>query len=414
MLRGLRTETDVSEVWHHVPNTTLLTSTRARIAQHYHFALSKAFANSSTTHVLIFEDDLLAAPDTLEYLYSTLPHLYATANSSVVCASAWNDNGRAAFLHPLSVTSFFPGLGWALSRPLWHALANTWPTAGIAPSAPATIGWDFWLRIVFEQRDWACITPSPPRTRHTGLGTNVGRAQMHMYTSAHTPDANATDLDWSRILPDHLDLNALAHRVQHRLTNGKLVATVQDAVSYADEQPVLPFYREDFQKLSDALGLWPTPRGHFRHTLHVGLPDRPGYDVLLFDVRRARPFFRLPVAPEEPAISALAAARNETCTKACTNAGLVCSAPALEALNDCRALSELFEHACNECAYETGGDLPAFVVHEAPLETKGSCLVTETGFTSDGRLDCDGQHEWTRRACACVPPLEDSDEKSEL
>lgn len=72
-------------------------------------------------------------------------------DSSLMCVSAWNDNGmkslidttRNGIMQPFKVFSphcyvipldllyrsdFFPGLGWMLTSDLWHELKPKWPS----------------------------------------------------------------------------------------------------------------------------------------------------------------------------------------------------------------------------------------------------------------------------------------------
>mmetsp|Transcript_24310 Transcript_24310/g.60581 ORF Transcript_24310/g.60581 Transcript_24310/m.60581 type:complete len:109 (+) Transcript_24310:315-641(+) len=97
----------------------------------------------------------------------------------------------------------------------------------------------------------------------------------------------------------------------------------------------------------------------------------------------------------------------ESCDSACKRVLGVhygCNTEQLEFLNDCGVLAEMF--ACPEgCGLETGPDLPVYVVEDAPLETRGQCLVTEAGYRNRGALDCKGSFKYTRRACACIPFL---------
>ena len=88
-----------------------------------------------------------------------------------------------------------------------------------------------------------------------------------------------------------------------------------------------------------------------------------------------------------------AAARAESCTQACTRAGLACDARALYQLNDCAALRRHF--SCSQCEESRGADQPAFVALDAPSASlPGACLVNH------GAIGCDGSHPLTTRLCA--------------
>ena len=98
------------------------------------------------------------APDFFEYFAATAPLLYQ--DSSLLCVSAFNDNGQAAYASDASAlyrTDFFPGLGWLVTRRLWEELGPKWPDA---------MGfWDDWLREPPQRRGRACIRPEASRRR---------------------------------------------------------------------------------------------------------------------------------------------------------------------------------------------------------------------------------------------------------
>ena len=69
------------------------------------------------------EDDLLLSPDFYEYLHAAAPLL--DVDGSLYAVSLWNDNGFYGLVQPavdaysVRRTSFFPGLGWLLTRELY-------------------------------------------------------------------------------------------------------------------------------------------------------------------------------------------------------------------------------------------------------------------------------------------------------
>ena len=99
-----------------------------RIAAAYKRALSLAFDELSKDEaILIVEDDLLFAPDLMEYMLAGWSAM--AADPTIWCVSAWNDNGfhgLTSAVHAskrLLRTGFFPGLGWLLSRRLYKVRA---------------------------------------------------------------------------------------------------------------------------------------------------------------------------------------------------------------------------------------------------------------------------------------------------
>lgn len=369
------------------------------------------FAKANCTHAIIFEDDLMLAPDALDYLYSTL-HFLSDANTSrVVAASAWNDNGHAVNLpEEATLTSFFPGLGWVLSRPMWKALAPTWPESVTARHpAPVVTGWDYWLRIQFFKNNWYTVIPSIPRTKHISIGTNVNHEQnANLYSTTTLSNAASGTIDWITILKRLVDVETFSSATQSRLTSGPVLKSVDDALRYQGtaNNLVLPYTRHNYEDLASKLGLWPTPRGHFHYTMLVTVPGT-NVTMLIYDQIQASAFFTLPTTSAAvsviPRVTHVVASLNQSCDAACDTVGLICTPLALETTNNCEMLQTIFKKTqCKSCTFETGRDLPAAVDIHAPIETAGSCLITERGVGPNGSLDCTGSFPWTRRACGCV------------
>lgn len=100
------------------------------ITAHYRRVLDRVFGDTfNFTHVILFEDDFLFAPDLVRYFQSTWWLL--DADPSLFCISAWNDNGFERFANDgerLMRTDIFPGLGWMMKKSLWtKELAYKWP-----------------------------------------------------------------------------------------------------------------------------------------------------------------------------------------------------------------------------------------------------------------------------------------------
>lgn len=195
---------------------------------------------------------------------------------------------------------------------------------------------------------------------------------------------------------------------------GTVIDRLDAADKVTDGKPaLLPYLREEYAALADRLGLWPTPRGHFRHTIRVVLAS--GNVLLLYDRRRAGAYFTLPGVRGDAmgAVKLVLGERGASCDETCAGEGMRCVEAGLEEVNFCDGMASIVDGGCGgRCAFETGEDLPAFVVEEAPLATKGLCLVAETGSGEGGALDCAGRFEWTRRGCGCVDVT--SGEKDEL
>jgi len=81
--------------------------------------MTQAFSKFPTADALIIvEDDLEFSPDFFSYFANLHPLL---SDPSLLCVSAWNDNGKDSNVDSKSGHSqlyrsdFFPGLGWMLS-----------------------------------------------------------------------------------------------------------------------------------------------------------------------------------------------------------------------------------------------------------------------------------------------------------
>ena len=89
--------------------------------------------------VIILEDDIEVAPDFFSYFRAAAPLL--DADPTLLCVSAWSDNGQAKYAADASAlyrSDFFPGLGWLMTRRLWDEVGGRWPDErGF---------WDDWLR----------------------------------------------------------------------------------------------------------------------------------------------------------------------------------------------------------------------------------------------------------------------------
>lgn len=405
----------VSRIWQHNPAPSYPARTpRERIARHYHFVLSRAFDASvhhNITHVVLLEDDLLFAPDFLTYILNATTHLNSASDNALVCASAWNDNGRReAHAHMASLTTFFPGLGWAISRVFWESfLRPNWPASPTAYKRTIVgIGWDFWLRIAFEEHGWSCLVPDMSRVLHFGAtGANVQTQEAEaLFSNSLLANVSADAVDWKTVLSRAASIRFKIEGTQHRLRHGTLVTSIADALQAPHATAVMPYLREHFlDKIAAPFRLWPTPRGHFHHTLLISIPPN-GNNLLLYDARRAARRFRLPRDHQNrfpTSARYVHTPTNTSCDETCVSLGLQCTVAALETANDCNRLAQIMPDRCKlGCNYETGADLPAQVQHSAPLATAGMCLITETGTGLGGQLDCQGRFQWTIRACACV------------
>ncbi|PIO69688.1 GNT-I family protein [Teladorsagia circumcincta] len=109
------------------------------IARHYKLALEHVFDILGHNSVILLEDDLDISIDFFEYFLAT--RYLLDRDPTLMCVSAWNDNGKAENIDREANTllyrsDFFPGLGWMMTSRLWRELQPKWPNGF----------WDDWLR----------------------------------------------------------------------------------------------------------------------------------------------------------------------------------------------------------------------------------------------------------------------------
>ncbi|KJE97045.1 mannoside acetylglucosaminyltransferase 1, variant 1 [Capsaspora owczarzaki ATCC 30864] len=175
------------------------------IAAHYFMTLRRVFELfPRSKYALIVEEDLEVSPDFLSYFSHTMPLM--EMDPTVLCVSAWNDNGYKHVSQDPSMlyrTDFFPGLGWMLSRALWNEIMPKWP--------PCCYGWswDLWLREDSQRKGRQCIMPDVSRTFHFGRrGLNVDNDHFYnAYFANHNfnTDPNAVLQPITELLPSNYD-----------------------------------------------------------------------------------------------------------------------------------------------------------------------------------------------------------------
>jgi hypothetical protein len=157
-----------------------------KIARHYKWAFSKLFDHLSTDApaVIVVEDDLLYAPDFLDYFHAVAP--LVEVDDTLWAASSWNDNGFDYLVkepHALYRTGFFPGLGWLMTRELWAELQHKWPQEH----------WDHWLRQHRQHKGREVLFPAMPRVFHNGVkGTFMDRKTHEKYFARIATNRDAT------------------------------------------------------------------------------------------------------------------------------------------------------------------------------------------------------------------------------
>lgn len=386
VIRAAETE-GFSDIWRHEAAKSEL-NVRQRISRHHFLALSEAFSLDSDV-VILLEDDLIVSNDYIKFVNAHIPLL---KSGGVQCISGWSDNSFGNVSNEeATLTTFFPGLGWAIDRSFWEKIQHLWPD-----DTHVGIGWDFWMRILFDSNEWKCVTPTRSRIRHIGHGANVNSAtQADMYSRM----AVGGDAKWDKTI----DTSTFHNEIQRWITSGTMIHDLND-VTTIQGPVILGYTRQHFESLSRQLDLWPTARGHYLHTLWAYYK---GTRLLLLDIHHA-PVHWVDIPPStRPDWTLHTAPVNTSCEAVCNSLQLHCDAEWLQLGNRCGALQNSFP--CTQCGYETGRDLPAFVMATAPLSTRGTCLITEGLY-----LDCTGRHELTRRLCTCLSKNGDKSVHDEL
>eukprot|EP01114_Cavostelium_apophysatum_P001331 TRINITY_DN1112_c0_g1_i1.p1 TRINITY_DN1112_c0_g1~~TRINITY_DN1112_c0_g1_i1.p1 ORF type:complete len:473 (-),score=108.95 TRINITY_DN1112_c0_g1_i1:738-2156(-) len=157
------------------------------ISQHYKFGLQKIFDEYKHDSVIILEDDMEISPDFFSYF--KMGKKLLEDDKTLLCVSAWNDNGREALVKDslqLYRSNFFPGLGWMMIRRMWEELGPKWPPAY----------WDDWLREPLQRQDRDCIRPEISRTYTFGSKGSSGGQFYEQYLAGIK--LNRDDIDWSQ------------------------------------------------------------------------------------------------------------------------------------------------------------------------------------------------------------------------
>jgi hypothetical protein len=146
----------------------------ALIADHYKWAIERAFAyfggdhddnneqrqQPKATHLIIAEDDMLFAPDFMDYFVTLSPLL--ESDRTLWTISAFHDNGFAGRVFDdtrVLRTEWTVGFGWLLRRQLWEdELRDVWPSTH----------WDHWLRDQKRRKGRETLFPEVSRNYHTG------------------------------------------------------------------------------------------------------------------------------------------------------------------------------------------------------------------------------------------------------
>ncbi|CAK9001972.1 unnamed protein product [Durusdinium trenchii] len=382
-----------------------------KIAHHYWVAFERAFMDKKFEAAVFVEEDLVFSPDFLALFRSTAGLL--EQDPSLWCISGWNDfgfKGTASDPCRLLRTTYFPGLGFLLTRKAWLQIREEWP---IAP----TMGWDYWMRVAFRTFDKECIIPEVSRTHHAAAkGSSVTSAkQLRLFEAMAF-----ADIPSSCVVAEPCNHFGNVSYLLSQEYEAWLRETIADApkisvVELKQKVPhkvgtqmpsllhVVPFLREEFNGLAEAAGLLPrNTKGSIPADLrseHYGVMAgklvNQRIPLLLVDKRSSRGYLhREDQLRLDPGYEVVAGARGLSCDEVCKLRGSSCDKMQLFFLNDCNLLRKHFPCEAG-CAHQVGKELPVYVPDEFQ-PTYRQCLLT---FISP--MNCEAKHSSTSRLCAC-------------
>eukprot|EP00735_Rhodelphis_limneticus_P010995 TRINITY_DN4037_c0_g1::TRINITY_DN4037_c0_g1_i1::g.12016::m.12016 TRINITY_DN4037_c0_g1::TRINITY_DN4037_c0_g1_i1::g.12016 ORF type:complete len:631 (-),score=77.63,sp/Q9XGM8/MGAT1_ARATH/37.50/6e-47,GNT-I/PF03071.10/1.6e-72,Glyco_tranf_2_3/PF13641.1/4.7e-07,Glyco_transf_18/PF15024.1/6.2e-06,Glycos_transf_2/PF00535.21/0.0022,ABC2_membrane_3/PF12698.2/0.39 TRINITY_DN4037_c0_g1_i1:43-1935(-) len=358
------------------------------ISQHYHFALEKVFMEFDRSHVIIVEDDMIFAPDFFSYFLQTAPLL--DIDPTLWCVSSWNDNG---FSHlTLNQTllfrnSYFPGLGWMLTKKLWLELRNKWPVSH----------WDHWMRTTTVNQGRECIAPEVSRNY------NIGNEGVNMHASDYRKyllNIRVSDAPYGTQFGDlmYLTKAQYADALQNQIMEATLAPasifqwrSLDMLVTLDRRLYLVPYRREDFSKLGLLFKIWNVPRAYFQHVSIIKYKDKIFF---LIDQRWSTLIPQDYALLRPQGLQFIAGEMGRSCHAVCATSGLRCSVSEFDFGNKCDILQQYFpcEGGCGE---ELGKDIPNYVsaVKNANYQR---CLTTEENPT------CEAAHPDTARLCPCI------------
>ncbi|KII69416.1 Alpha-1,3-mannosyl-glycoprotein 2-beta-N-acetylglucosaminyltransferase [Thelohanellus kitauei] len=114
---------------------------------------------------------------------------------SVLCISAWNDNGFNKYAHDpyrFQRSEFFPGLGWMIKREVWDEVKTSWPKTF----------WDEHFRNPTTSKGRSCIYPEISRVENFGMiGVSVGKFYLNY---VHPIKRNTQKVNYENVKIGHL------------------------------------------------------------------------------------------------------------------------------------------------------------------------------------------------------------------
>ena len=174
------------------------------------------FEKFNSEGIIILEDDMLISPDFFEYFNRVSK--FVLNDSSLYCASAWNDNGKKVFswdAETIVRTNFFPGLGWFLANRVWDEISLKWPDAF----------WDDWMRDLMKEKKKFCLYPEISRTFTFGEFGSSGGQFYHEFLKKIK--LNEKMVDWKNVDLSYLEPNNWDHSILKNLSKAGVVNKIE-------------------------------------------------------------------------------------------------------------------------------------------------------------------------------------------
>ena len=352
------------------------------------------------SHAILIEDDMLISKDFFSLFEQTAPLL--DMDPTLMCVSSWNDNGFKHLNLPkdkLFRTGFFPGLGWMLKRELWeNELSKVFPRDQ----------WDHFMRVHSTSKGRECVVPYLSRNKNIGISGSTSNANFfktYLQDVASYEGGGAIafgDLSYLLFRNYEKGVQKLVKKATIMLSSDIYFAEEGEpdpSWMGADKVVLIPYLREQYDRLSKKMRIYHTPRSFHQYTL---LLRYRGVQVILAD-KRLSPF--LPKKKASKPISGLrvvpAPSVGKSCNDVCESleGGWDCAKTQFDFINQCRVLQKVFKGCADGCRKEWGKDIPNREHLGAEENAFGGrqCLVTEEIPT------CEARHPKTQRICPCTP-----------
>lgn len=219
-----------------------------RIAQHYGYALRRAFDMTGVKRVIVLEDDLQIEGDFFSYLEACREIL--DLNSDLLAASAWNDNSHLnhSDVYGIQRTDCFPGLGWLIQRDGWDYLESKWPTAF----------WDEWLRepTLLAGRQFL----RPDVSRVTNFGRSGTGSSVFFEQYIETNSVQKDQLDWTKLDKDSFQYANYRDLLMERIDQAQCVS--EPKAEATSDIKIYYQSRDHFNELAESVGALPGFRPH--------------------------------------------------------------------------------------------------------------------------------------------------------